>query len=55
MYGRTTQKGLDLDNHDGVVTGLELDILEYKVKRAFGSITTKLVEVMEFQLNYFKS
>ena len=55
MYGRTTQKGLDPDNHDGVVTGLELDILECKVKRAFASITTKLVEVMEFQLNYFKS
>ena len=44
------------DNHDGVITHLEPDILEYKVKWALGSIRqTKLVEVMEFQLNYFKS
>ena len=43
-------------NHDGVITHLEPDIMEYEVKRALGSITTnKLVEVMEFQLNYFKS
>ena len=28
------------DNHDGVVTHLEPDILECKVKWAFGSITT---------------
>ena len=28
----------DLDNHDGVVTYLEPDILEYKVKWALGSI-----------------
>jgi len=28
----------DLDNHDGVVTHLELDILECKVKWALGSI-----------------
>ena len=45
----------DLDNHYGVVTYLEPDILEYKVKWALGSITTKLVDVMEFQLSYFKS
>ena len=45
----------DLDNHDGVITHLEPDMLEYEVKWAFGSITTKLVEVMEFQLSYFKS
>ena len=31
------------DNHDGVITHLELDILECKVKGAFGSITTKKV------------
>ena len=56
------RKGLnDLDNHDGVVTHLEPDILECEVKWASGSITTKtnkktkLVEVMEFQLNCFKS
>ena len=29
----------DPDNHDGVVTHLEPDILECKVKRALGSIT----------------
>ena len=43
-------------NHDGVITHLEPDILECEVKWALGSITwTKLVEVMEFQLSYFKS
>ena len=46
----------DPDNHVCVITHLELDILECKVKWALGSITTKeLVEVMEFQLRYFKS
>ena len=30
----------DPDNHDGVVTTLEPDILEYEVKWALGSITT---------------
>ena len=36
----------DLDNHDGVITHLEPDILECEVKWALGSITmwTKLVE-----------
>ena len=35
------QKDLnDPDNHDGVITYLEPDILEYKVKWALGSITT---------------
>ena len=29
----------DPDNHDGVITHLELEILEYKVKWALGSIT----------------
>ena len=43
------------DNHDGVITHLEPDILEREVKWALGSITTKLVEVMEFQLSYSKS
>ena len=43
------------DNHDGVITHLEPDILECEVKWALESITTKLVEVMEFQLSYFKS
>ena len=44
------------DNHDGVITQLEPDILECEVKWALGSINTNiLVEVMEFQLSYFKS
>ena len=42
-------------NHNGVITHLEPDILECEVKWALESITTKLVEVMEFQLSYFKS
>ena len=46
----------DPDNHDGVTTHLEQDIMECEIKWALGSITTKkLVEVMEFQLSYFKS
>ena len=45
----------DPDNHHGVISQLEPDILECKVKWALGSISTKLVEVMEFRLNYFKS
>ena len=44
----------DPAKHDGVITHLEPDILECEVKWALGSITTKLVEVMEFQLSYFK-
>ena len=43
------------DKHDGMITLLEPDILECKVKWALGSITqTKLVEVIEFQLSSFK-
>ena len=45
----------DPDNHNGVITHLEPDILECEVKGDLGSITTKLVEVMEFQLSYLKS
>ena len=30
----------DQDNHDGVITHLQPDILEYEVKWALGSITT---------------
>ena len=48
----------DPDNNDGVITHSHLkpDILECEVKWALGSIKqTKLVEVMEFQLSYFKS
>ena len=43
------------DNHSGVITHLELDILEWEVKWASGSITTnKVLEVMDFQLSHFK-
>ena len=43
------------DDHDGVITHLETDILECNVKWALRSITTnKASEVMEFQLSYFK-
>ena len=47
----------DTDNHDGMITHLEPDILECEVKWALGeaSLQSKLVEVMEFQLSYFKS
>ena len=39
----------DQDNHDGVITHLEPDVLECKVKWALGSITTnKLVEGWNF-------
>ena len=43
----------DPDNHDGVITDLEPDILECEVMKA--SLRTKLEEVMEFQLSYSKS
>ena len=43
--GELYKKALhDPDNHDGVITHLESDILG-----------TKLAEVMEFLLSYFKS
>ena len=60
----------DPDNHNGMITYLEPDILECEVKWALGSITTSRgdgipvelfqilkdgVEVMEFELSYFKS
>ena len=59
LYKRDLQ---DPDNHDGVITYLEPDILECKVKWASlhfevkeASLRTKIVEVIEFQLSYFKS
>ena len=53
IHRRTAQIDLhDPDNHDGVITHLEPDILECEVKWA---LETELVEVMEFQLSYFKS
>ena len=46
----------DPENHSGVISHLEPDILECEVKWSLESITTKkLVDVMEFQLSYFKS
>ena len=41
----------DPDNHDGVITYLEQDI--WNVNEV--SLQTKLVEMMEFQLNFFRS
>ena len=46
----------DLDNHNGVITYLEPDILECKVKWALGSITMNKASGGDgIQLNYFKS
>ena len=46
----------DPDNHGGVITHLEPDILECKVKWALGCIANNvIVEVREFQLSYFMS
>ena len=46
----------DPDNHNGVITDLEPDILEYEVKWALESIiANKASGVMKFQSSYFKS
>ena len=46
----------DPDNHAGVITHLEPDILEYKVKLALGSITTNKAGGGDgIPLSYFKS
>ena len=46
----------DPDNHEGVITHLESDILECEVKWTVGSITTnKASGHVEFQWSYFKS
>ena len=50
----------DPDNHDGVITNLEPDILEYKVKWALGNITMNKargsdgIPVELFQINAVK-
>ena len=51
------KKGLnDPDNHNDVVTQLKPDFLDSEVKWAQEALLqTNLVEVMEFQLSYFKS
>ena len=56
MARRTIEKNLnDPDNHKGVITHLEPDILGYEGKWDLVSITNyELVEVMEFQMSYFK-
>ena len=40
---------------DGVINHLKPDFLEGKVKWTLGSFTTKLVQLMDFQLSYFKA
>ena len=60
--GKNTQKNYtkkdlhDSDNHYGVITHLEPDILECEVKWALGSITMNKASGGDvFQLSYFKS
>ena len=44
------------DNHDGVITNLDQTFWNAKSSGLQeASLRTKLVEVMEFQLSYFKS
>ena len=51
-----TKEIFNPDNHNGVITHLEPDILECEVKWALeASLRTKLVEVIAFQLSYFKA
>ena len=46
----------DPDNQDSMITQLEPNILEYKVKWTLGSITTNKASGGDrFQLSYFKS
>ena len=46
----------DPDNHDGVITHLEPDILECKVRWALGSITTNKASGGDgIPVSYFKS
>ena len=58
-YTELQQKDLhDPDNHDGVITLLEPDILKCEVKWGLESTTTNKAsgtKLMEFQLSYFKS
>ena len=54
-YTELYKKNLhDPDNHEGMITDLEPDILESSGPKET-PLRTKLVEVMEFQLSYFKS
>ena len=55
MWQELHKKDIDPDNNDGVISDLEPDILECKVKWALGSITTNNAGVvMEFQPSYFE-
>ena len=45
----------DPDNYSGVIIHLDPNVLESEIRLVLGSITTKIVEVMDFQLSYFKS
>ena len=45
----------DPDNHDDVISNIEPKIMECEVNWSLGSLTTQVVEVIEFQLSYFKS
>ena len=56
-HRKIIQKDLhDPDNHNGMITNLEPDILECEVKWAMESITmNKASSMMEFQWSYFKS
>ena len=50
-----TKKIHDIDNHDGVITHLDPDILECKVKWALGIITTNKASRGDgIQLSYSK-
>ena len=57
IHRRTIQKDLhDPDNHDGVITHLEPDILECEVKWALGGITTNKASGGDgIPVDYFKS
>ena len=55
-YTELYKKDHNPDNHDGVITHLEPDILECEVKGALGSITMNNASGGDgFQLSYFKS
>ena len=54
-YTELYKKDHDPDNHDGVITHLEPDILECEVKWALGSITMNEQSLLYFNFKiYFK-
>ena len=55
-YTELYQKDHDQDNHSGVISHLEPDVLECEVKWALGSITTNKASGGDgYQLSSFKS